>query len=441
MPRIAERLAEFAVAPCRAEDTVREVMRLSLLDWAAVGIAGADEPVARLLRAQAIEDGGAGQATLIGCTSRVPARTAALVNGATSHALDYDDTHFAHIGHPSVAVVPAALAMAERAGAGGIAFQTACLVGAEASIRIGIWLGRSHYQVGFHQTATAGAFGAAVAAGRLLGLDAGRMGMALGLVATRASGLKSQFGTMGKPMNAGIAAQNGTEAALLAARGFVSRPAAVDGPQGFGATHHGTAEMAAFDGLGEAWLFPGVRHKFHACCHGLHAALEALADLPGDAGPVDRIEVRTNPRWLSVCNIDAPRTGLEAKFSYRQALAMALCGYETGRLDSFSDAVCEDPRVSALRQRIEVTGDDALGEMQARLLVTLADGARHELFHDLDADPGLAVRRARVEAKAAALLGAERASRIRDILHRAGDPGEFAAELTDQSAASSSASA
>lgn len=428
MADLAQRLAEFAHTAAPGGDAA-EVMRLSLLDWAAVGIAGADEPVARILREQALADGGAGQAALIGSAERVPARAAALVNGATSHALDFDDTHFGHIGHPSVAVVPAALAAAELAQVSGAEFQAACLVGVEASVRVGLWLGRGHYQVGFHQTATAGAFGAVLAAARLLGLTPEQTAMALGLVATRASGLKSQFGTMGKPMNAGIAAQNGIEAALLAARGFVSNPAALDGPQGFGPTHHGAGDLSAFDALGAVWLFENVRHKFHACCHGLHAALEAVRDLDAAPDAIESITVHTHPRWLSVCNIAAPATGLEAKFSYRTVLAMALSGHDTARLDSFTDAVCAAPEVVALRERVTVTADDGLSEMQARLVVTLKDGTERAVYHDLDADPGLEVRRQRVRAKAESLLGQERAERIWEMLSRAGRPEELAAEL------------
>ena len=149
-------------------------------------------------------------------------RAAALVNGAISHALDYDDTHFAHIGHPSVAVLPAALATAEAVDAPASAVLDALLLGAEASIRVGVALGRPHYDRGFHQTATSGAFGATVAAARVLGLNRETTRHALSLVSTRASGLKSQFGSMGKPYNAGLAAANGVEAAELARRGFLS---------------------------------------------------------------------------------------------------------------------------------------------------------------------------------------------------------------------------
>lgn len=402
---ITGQLAAFA-ATARPGAAALMMMRLSLLDWAACGIAGRDEPVARLLRGLAMEERGAGEASVIGTPTRAPARMAALVNGAASHALDYDDTHFAHIGHPSVAVIPAALAVAEGEGADGTAFLEAALVGVEASVRVGVWLGRGHYQAGFHQTGTAGAFGATLAAARLLGCDAGQAGQALGLVSTAASGLKSQFGTMGKPYNAGHAAAMGVEAALLAARGFVSTPVGLEGPQGFGETHHGAGEIGALEGLGEAWLFEGISHKFHACCHGTHAALEALASLGAvDPGQVTAVTITTNPRWLRVCNLAQPRTGLEAKFSYRLTAAMVLAGRDTGALETFSDAACTDPLLLAMRDRVEVETDEGLPETAAHVAVVLADGTRLEASHDLDAPMPLERRAAKLRAKARALLG------------------------------------
>ena len=150
--------------------TALSLAHFSLLDWMTCGIAGAGEPVATKLRSLAAQEGGQGVSSLIGGGS-APARMAALLNGATSHALDYDDTHFAHIGHLSVAIYPAALSVAEEIDASAKALVAAFLVGAEAAIRIGLVLGRSHYTQGFHQTATAGAFGATLAAGRLYGLN------------------------------------------------------------------------------------------------------------------------------------------------------------------------------------------------------------------------------------------------------------------------------
>ncbi|MCC6006475.1 MAG: MmgE/PrpD family protein [Rhodobacteraceae bacterium] len=418
MTLLAERLAAFAAAPVRPSPEARAILALSALDWAAVGIAGVPEPVATLLREMAAHEGGRPEASALGHEARLPARAAALVNGATSHALDYDDTHFAHIGHPSVVILPASLAAAEVAGAGMEAMQEAALIGAEVSIRVGLWLGRGHYETGFHQTATAGAFGAAAAAARLLGCGADGVAHALGLVSTRAAGLKSQFGTMGKPYNAGLAAAGGLEAALLARAGFVSAPAALDGPQGFGPTHAGAGDLSAFDGLGEEWLFPQVAHKFHACCHGLHAMLEALGTLAPGTAPdqVEGVEVAVHPRWRDVCDIAQPRTGLEAKFSYRLTAAMALAGRETAALSTFSQAACTDPALMALAERVEVRGDASLPDTVARVRLRLRGGAAHEAAHDLAAPMPLEARAARVRRKAAALLGEPRAQALEQAL-------------------------
>ncbi|MBO9466783.1 MmgE/PrpD family protein [Tropicibacter sp. R15_0] len=376
-----------------------EIMRLSLVDWLACGLAGVDEPVAQLTRAMVLDESGAEQSSLFG-GGKAPARAAALVNGATSHALDYDDTHFAHIGHPSVAVNSAVLAVAEREGADFDAFLRACLAGCEASIRFGVLLGRDHYQIGFHQTATAGAFGATVAAGLLLGLSDEQMRHALGLVSTRASGLKSQFGTMGKPYNAGIAAANGVEAADLARRGFVSNPEALFGQNGFVTTHHGRGVEASTDD----WLMEQISHKFHACCHGLHATLEALTMLdPGPGKDIQKIEITTHPRWMTVCNQQSPQTGLEAKFSYRAVTALALLGHDTASLDSYRDELMQDPEVLALMDKVAVTSEPSLAETEARVVVT-GQGVASATF-DLNTPLSLQTRSDKIRAKAQVLTG------------------------------------
>jgi 2-methylcitrate dehydratase PrpD len=394
-----------ALAP--PTDAARDVMRLSLMDWMACGLAGQDEPVAKLTRALVRDEGGAAQATLFG-GGKLPARGVALANGACSHALDYDDTHFAHIGHPSVAVLSAAYAMAEREGADLEQMLDAALAGCEASVRFGILFGRGHYQQGFHQTGTAGAFGAGVAAGILLGLTPAQLGQAMGLVSTRASGLKSQFGTMGKPYNAGIAAANGVEAALLAAKGFVSDPGALWGQNGYLETHHCDGEIDETPGF----LMEQVSHKFHVCCHGLHATLEALELLkPLDIRQILSVQITTHPRWMTVCNQPAPKTGLEAKFSYRMVAALSLTGHATAALSSYSDALCADPEVIALRDRVQVRADAELSETEAIVRIETSTGA-YEAHHDLNAPMPLQTRRARIHAKVAALLGEKRADAL-----------------------------
>ncbi|MEP3333378.1 MmgE/PrpD family protein [Sedimentitalea sp.] len=429
---LTTRLAAFAAGPVSASPLAQRVTCLSALDWLAVGRAGAEEPVSKIVREMAQDEGGAGQAQVFGGAEALPARAAALVNGTISHALDYDDTHFAHIGHPSVAVFPAVLALAEQRDYATVEILEAALVGMEGSIRVGLWLGRSHYQTGFHQTATAGAFGAGLAAGRILGLSADDMAQVFGLIATRAAGLKAQFGTMGKPYNAGLAASTGVEAALLVARGFQSNADALAGARGFGETHHGEAnETIALDGLGENWLFETVSHKFHACCHGLHAALEAARDLDIAAPEIEEMTVLTHPRWMSVCNQHSPTTGLGAKFSYGTVLAMRAVGYNTARLDSYSDRVCADPRIIDLRDRITVKSDGNLSETQAVLSVLRRDGVRDEATHDLQNLPELAEREGRVRRKATLLIGAERENLAWSILKGDGRAQGFAGLLND----------
>ncbi|MBK0327073.1 MmgE/PrpD family protein [Rhodobacteraceae bacterium F11138] len=425
-------LAAWAVDSVSATHEARLITCLSALDWLAVGRAGVDEPVARILRDLALSEGGAGQAHLFGSGAMVPVRAAALVNGTTSHALDYDDTHFAHIGHPSVAVLPAALAAGELRETALVDVLEAALVGMELSIRIGLWLGRSHYQTGFHQTATSGAFGATAAAGRILGLRADQMAHALGVCATRAAGLKAQFGTMGKPYNAGLAASAGIETAQLAAAGMIANPAALEGEFGFGATHHGEDDTAcALADLGTKWLFEQVSHKFHACCHGLHAALEAAGELDIAAPEIAEITVRTHPRWMSVCNQPAPTTGLGAKFSYGTVLAMRAVGYDTARLASYDDATCADPRMTEIRERVLVRPDETLSETQAVVEILRRDGVRREAMHDLQAPMPLAEREERVRDKAVGLIGPERVALAWDMLRQGGSAAGFAALMSD----------
>ena len=389
---IAATLAGFACGAAPSDNGALAIMRLSLHDWMACGIAGVEEPVAMILR----DHVGTGDHRVFG-GSAPSAAAAALVNGATSHALDYDDTHFAHIGHPSVAVFPAAMAIP----ATGQQMIEAALIGAEVSVRVGLWLGRGHYEIGFHQTATAGAFGATAAAGRLLGLNPAQMQAAFGLAATQAAGLKSQFGTMGKPYHAGLAARTGVEAASLALAGFDTRGAALDGPQGFGATHHGAADLTAFEGVGDHWFMTGVSHKIHACCHGLHAMIEALGGYDGPKP--DAVTICTHPRWLDVCNIVAPKSGLEVKFSYAHTAAMILTGHDTAALTSYSDANATDPALVALARKITVIADDTLPETSAKVEVTGPRGVQ-VLHHDLAAPLSLDACAAKLRRKAQALV-------------------------------------
>ncbi len=282
----------------------RATARLSLFDWMVCGLAGVDEPVAQKVRATLAGEGGHPVAAVMGA-ARLPARAAAMANGTTSHALDYDDTHFAHVGHLSVGIYPAALAAGEEVGASAAAVADAFLVGAESAIRVGLHLGRAHYDRGFHQTATAGAFGATVAAARLYGLTPAQTRAALGLCATRASGLKGQFGTMGKPLNAGIAASNGIECAAFARAGLTSADDGLEGAQGFIPTHADAPDPTA--AYSDRFLFPDIRYKLHACCHGTHAMIEALR--PHAPTEIAALHLRTSPDGSPSATSRSPARG------------------------------------------------------------------------------------------------------------------------------------
>ena len=218
-------------------EPARALARQCILDYLGVAIPGADDPLVRMLLDELTEAGGAPQARIIGHRARLPALSAALLNGAAAHALDYDDVNMAMPGHPSVAILPALLALAELNGAAGRDVITAFVAGYETACRIGSALQPGHYNLGFHSTGTVGAFGAAAACARLLRLQTMATACALGIAGTQAAGLKSQFGTMCKPFHAGKAAQNGLLAARLAARGFSSRADIIECVQGFALTH------------------------------------------------------------------------------------------------------------------------------------------------------------------------------------------------------------
>ena len=415
---LAARLARFAVSTPQEnlQCPARAIVHLSMIDFIAVARGGVDEPVARITREMVLADEGRADASLFGSEVRVPARAAALANGAAGHALDYDDTHFAYVGHPSTVIMPVTLALAQTTGATASALYDAALIGLEGASRVGAWLGRAHYQLGFHSTASAGSFGAAMAASRLLGLNEAQTTHAISLVASRASGLKSQFGTMGKPYHAGMAASNGIEVALLAKAGFISRSSALDGEQGFAETHAGECNDAAFEGMGETFIFEDVQHKFHACCHGLHACLEALGRIIADGGAVpDQIEmmsVSTNSRFMRVCNIASPTTGLEAKFSFRLVMALAVLGYDTAALDTYTDEICSVPSVVGLRDMVVVNVDDMLAETESVVTVRDKSGVQKTVRYDLSDLLPLAEKQARIAAKSASLIGNAAAQRL-----------------------------
>jgi 2-methylcitrate dehydratase PrpD len=381
-PPITRRLAE-TVRAYRFADLPPDVVFLAkqcLLDWAGVALAGAREPLTRILVDDLIEQGGNPQATVVGHRNRLATQQAALVNGAASHALDFDDVQLTMHGHPSVPVAPALLALAEHRGATGREFITAFVAGVETECRMGMLMEPGHYDAGWHATGTLGTFGAAAACAHLLRLDTEAWQQAFGIAGTQAAGLKSMFGTMCKPFHAGHAAQSGLLAAALAARGFTSNPEVLDPglPGSFAATETTTPNLErALDRLGESFAIRDVLFKYHAACYGTHPTIEGLLRLRERhgfrAGDVRAVRLRISPKQLFVCNIAEPRTALEGKFSLRFTAALALAGADTGER-GFSDAIVSDPSLTALRDRVTVETGDPRSVAETDVFVSLTDG-------------------------------------------------------------------
>jgi 2-methylcitrate dehydratase PrpD len=219
--------------------------------------------------------------------------------------------------------------------------------------------GDQHYDKGFHATGTFGTFGAAAAAAKLLKLDAQQTAIALGIAASQAAGLKCNFGTMTKPFHVGKSAQNGLMAARLAARGFTARPDAIECAQGFAATQvPGFTAAPVRPDPGERFAVEQNLFKYHAACYLTHSTIEAIADLRRRHGigldDVAAMTIYVSAGHLSVCNIAAPKTGLEIKFSIRHLAAMALDGADTAALETYSDANTVSPRYVEGRERIRI---------------------------------------------------------------------------------------
>lgn len=412
----------------------RETARHCLLDFLGVALAGSREPLTEILIREVVRGESAREAGIVGRPERATRLTAALVNGAAGHALDFDDTHAAMMGHPSVPVLSALLALAESAD--GRALLAGLVAGVELECRVGMLLGGGHYLAGFHTTGTVGTFGAAAACAHLMGLDEQGWLHALGLAGTQAAGLKSGFGTMAKPLHAGRAASAGLLSALLARAGFTAQPAILEVPQGFLATHAGAEpDLEVLARQSGRFLIRETLFKYHAACHLTHASIEAalrLRERHGlDPEQIGAVEVRVAPPLLDVCNIEAPTTGLEGKFSLRAAAALALLGEDTADLATYADARMAEPRLVALRDRVRVVPTEGLGPMQARVRVEMDGGRDCETEFDTGvpaADLGSQGERLqrKFRALASPVLGERRAAELADAAWSAEQLGSVA---------------
>jgi 2-methylcitrate dehydratase PrpD len=384
-PAITRLLAEFvATHPSRGwSDAVEHEAHRTFLNWAgcAVGAARHESVQAALAAVQMLQP--APQATLLGRAERVDMASAALINGISSHTFDFDDTHLRTIIHPAGPVAPALLALAEVTGASGRALMDALVLGVDVSCRLGNVMYPEHYDRGWHITGSTGTLGAAAGCARLLGLDADRTQMALGIAASQPVGLREQFGTMTKPLHPGAAARAGLMSALMAQHGYTASKRALEAPRGFvQVVSTKAAWHEATDALGERFEIATNTYKPFACGIVVHPGIDACAQLRAQgvrAENVERIELKVHSLVLELCGKKEPADGLAAKFSVYHGCAVGLIYGRAGE-GEFDDAVVTSEAVVALRRKVVATVAEGIEEDQADVTAVLRDGRRIHIF-------------------------------------------------------------
>lgn len=389
--------------------------RTAIIDGTGCMLAGSAEPAARIVRAFLTDQACTGRASIVGSADRTSPTGAAMANGTSGHALDYDDVNQPMIGHPSVTMLPALFAAGEITNATGADIITAYVVGLDAEARLGRLINPGHFAHGWHPTSTLGPLGAALGAGRLLGLDEHQLRHALGIAASGAGGLRKNFGSMVKPYHAGQAAERGLAAALLAAKGFDADPDILDGPYGFLQTFCGHAperldvESVRFNVNQPLEIMQsGVGLKLHACCGCTHTALDVVFNLAADYGieaaNVECVECSVNLQAYDALAHHHATTGLQGKFCMEYCIAVALLDGATGPRQ-FDDERARQADVDAFQRRVVMRVDPGIpvrhGIFPSRVAIRLRDGQLLTGYSDKarGTDPTLPLSDAQVDAK------------------------------------------
>jgi 2-methylcitrate dehydratase PrpD len=385
---VTRALARFVVGS-RAEDipeAARHEAVRSLVNYLGCALAGARHDAVNIALAALAPFAGPPQAGLAGRRERLDCPHAALVNGMSAHVLDFDDTHLRTLMHPSVPVAPTLLALAERVPMTGADFLHAFVLGVDVECRIANSIYFAH-NVDWYITGTAGPFGAAAAAGRVLGLDERGMARAFGIAASQAAGLREMAGTMCKSFVHGRAACNGMLAAFLAASGFTSSERALEAPRGFAgvlAPEHRLEEVTAQ--LGERYEIVLNTYKPYACGVVAHPVIDGCIALRNGYGlrtdDIAAVALRVHPLALKLTGEREPRSGLESKWSLYHSAAIALSDGAASE-GQYTDGRVRDPAVARLRERVTAEPDAGLNEDEAYVRIMLRDGRQvaHHVEH------------------------------------------------------------
>lgn len=395
---LARSIAEF-VHGASVPDDVRAAAHIAVVDCIGCILAGAATSTTQTL-VKALGDT-SGPATLLGLGRTASIREAALVNGTAAHALDYDDVNWSLYGHPSVAILPTLLAIAEVENPTYAELLDAYALGVEVAGKLGRWTNPALYLRGWHATSAVGVIGAAAGAARLMKLSGEETMRAMAASASMAAGIRENFGTMVKPFHAGRAAEAGVLAASLARAGFTASEKALDGRYGFFnvlTTEKQPSPEQMLAELGQPWdcLSPGIVLKRYAACGATHCALDAALALRAELAfaPEDVAEIRcgSDPFALKVLQYHKPRTGLEGKFSMQFCLALAALEGQP-RLTHFTDRWATSPAVVDLVSRVVVEDRTDLGmgfqdAVPAEVEIHLRDGRRaSRVVHVPSGDP------------------------------------------------------
>jgi 2-methylcitrate dehydratase PrpD len=382
------------------------------LDWTASVLAGKSARPVQAIDAYARAMGPAsGPAEVLVSRRTTSPHFAAMVNAAASHYAEQDDVHNGSVFHPAAVVFPPALAVAQATGASGREFLTAVVAGYEVGIRIGEFLGRSHYRV-FHTTATAGTLAAAAATGRLLGLDAATMLHAFGSAGTQAAGLWEflRDAADSKQLHCAHAAASGLASAYLARDGFTGARQILEGAQGMAAGMSSDADPSRLtDRLGSRWATAETSFKYHASCRHTHPSADALLALMREhglkAGDIEAVTAHVHQGAIDVLGrVVVPGTVHQAKFSMGTVLAL-VAEFGFAGLDEF-DRHFLAPEVAALRDRVTMRLDAEIDRAYpqrwiGKVTVTTKDGRTLQARVDEPkGDPGNTLTRPELENKA-----------------------------------------
>lgn len=356
---------------------VRHEAARALLNWSACAVGGSTHETVDNAIAAVLPFAGQKQAGVLGRKERMDIQNAALINGISSHVLDFDDTHVKAI-HPSAPVWPALLALAEWKSMSGADLVHAYILGVEAECRIGLSVVPEHYDIGWHITGTVGVFGAAAAAGKILGLNEQQMAWALGIAATQSAGFREMFGSMCKCLHPGSAAQNGLKAAFLALNNFTSSEQAIEAKRGWGHVLSTKFDANAITtNLGTTYELSKNMYKPFACGLVVHGTIDGCIQLRNEynlsAEVIERIDLKVGAIVMELTGKTEPTTGLEGKFSVFHVAAVSIIQGAAGEAQ-FSDECVRDPEIVKLRRKVHAVIDTQLEWAQARITITLKDG-------------------------------------------------------------------